>query len=109
VSEHLGTNPPERVKPPRILATFALAREFQRLLDTGAARNRSAVARRFGLTRTRVTQVMKLLTLAPEVIAHIEKGQAPVSERGLRAVLGTRPDQELRFVHARLKIASSAT
>lgn len=93
--------PEKPLKPPRILATLALARELQQLLDTGAARNRAALARRFGLTRARVTQIMKLLMLAPEVIAHIENASAAVSERALRPVLSAHPDQQLRFVQAR--------
>lgn len=92
---------PERpLKSPRILATLALAQEFQRLLDTGCVRNRAEVARRFALTRARVTQIMKLLMLAPEVIAHIEAARAAVSERSLRPVLTASPDQQLRFVRA---------
>ena len=94
------------LKAPRILTTLALAREFQRLLDTGSARNRAALARRFMLTRARVTQIMKLLLLGPAVIAHIEVTRTPLSERALRAVFRATPDQQLRFVHARQAIAS---
>jgi hypothetical protein len=93
-------------KLPRILATLALAREFQRLLTTGDAPNRAALARRFAPTRARVSQIMKVLNLAPEVIAHIETVRTPVSERALRAVFGATPGQQLGFVRSRQTTAS---
>jgi hypothetical protein len=96
-----GIKPAKTMKVPRILATLALARDFQRLLDTGGARNRADLARQFELTRARVTQVMKLLALAPEVVAHIESTHTAVSERALRPVLIASPEQQLRFVRAR--------
>ena len=64
--------PPERVAPltaptplPRGVrgAPTALKRaiEWQRQLDAGQVRSRAAIARREGLTRARVTQIMNLL------------------------------------------------
>jgi hypothetical protein len=104
----LWTKKPNRVEPaspakiPRILATLALVREFQRLLATGEVRNRAALARRFEVcTRARVTQMMHLLMLAPEVVAHIESARVYISERAVRPVLGASADQQLRFVRAR--------
>ncbi len=44
-----------------------LAYEFQKLLQTGVVNNRAKIARRYGLSRARVTQVMKLLTLPDEI------------------------------------------
>jgi hypothetical protein len=53
------------------------------------------MARQLGFTRDRVTQIMDLLLLAPEVqqeilFPELPPGAQPLSERGLReAVLGT--------------------
>jgi hypothetical protein len=60
------------------------------------------MARQLGFTRARVTQLMDLLFLAPEVqeeilFLELPPGTQPVSERGLReAVLGTIDWQEQR-------------
>lgn len=92
--------PPKSPKAPPILATLALAKQFQRLLDTGEARNRAALALRYELSRPRITQIMKLLTLAPEVVAHIETTKLSVSERALRPVFAAPCEEQLRFVQA---------
>ena len=60
------------------------------------------MARQLGFTRARVTQLMDLLLLAPEVqeeilFLELPPGAQPVSERGLReALLGTIDWQEQR-------------
>ena len=60
------------------------------------------MARQLGFTRARVTQLMDLLLLAPEVqgeilLLDLPPGAQPMSERGLReAVLGTIDWQEQR-------------
>lgn len=49
--------------------------------------SRAALARREGLTRARITQVMTLLRLAPEIQGRVLAGTAGAfSERGLRGV-----------------------
>lgn len=44
-----------------------MAIEWRRQIDTGEVRNKTEIARREGITRARVTQVMGLLRLAPEI------------------------------------------
>ena len=44
------------------------------------------MARTFGLTRARVTQIMNLLLLAPEIQERIAVGKLAISERDLRRV-----------------------
>jgi hypothetical protein len=67
------------------------------------------MARQLGFTRARVTQLMDLLLLAPEVqeeilFLELPPGAQPVSERGLReAVLGTIDWQEQRRRWERLR------
>ncbi|MBI2935769.1 MAG: ParB/RepB/Spo0J family partition protein, partial [Chloroflexi bacterium] len=46
----------------------AVAQEWQALLDTGEVASRAVLARRLGVSRAHVTQVLRLLQLAPEVI-----------------------------------------
>lgn len=41
------------------------AREFQAMLDAGVVRNRAELARRLGLSRARITQIMNLLKEKP--------------------------------------------
>jgi hypothetical protein len=44
----------------------ALAREWQRLLDTGVVPSRAALAREMGVSRAHVSQVLSLLRLSTE-------------------------------------------
>jgi len=64
---------------------------FRRLLDSGEAENRAEIARRYGISRASVTQIMNLLKLPEEILDHIarlpEKEQLRSSERLLRAVV----------------------
>jgi hypothetical protein len=52
---------------PRVVELLRKAIEWQRQLDTGEASNQADIARREGITRARVTQVMGMLRLAPEI------------------------------------------
>ncbi len=82
------------MRPPKVVADLALAERFQGLLDAEEARNRADLARRFRLTRARVTQLMDLLRLHPTIRAYV-KSLPPgtptrlVTERGLRPVVRT--------------------
>ena len=52
--------------------------------------NQAEIARRLGVTRARVTQLLKLLTLSPEVRARVREHAAEgvlVSERSLRSLI----------------------
>lgn len=57
-----------------------MAIEWQRQLDAGEVETRAEIARREGVTRARVTQVMALLRLAPEIQEHI-LALSPLAER----------------------------
>ncbi len=77
---------------PKVVADLALAERFQGLLDAGEVANRADLARRFRLTRARVTQLMKLLDLHPVIVAYLRSlppgtPTRMVTERGLRAVV----------------------
>ena len=74
--------------PSRAARMLALAHYIQRQIDAGAIPDYAAAARALGLTRARVTQIMNLLLLAPEIQDRIVIGDLVLSERALRRVLG---------------------
>jgi len=82
---------------PKIALLLALGHHFEHLVRDGVAKDFAEIARRTGLTRARVTQIVNLVLLAPdiqEVIFHMEPdvhGEDPVHERSLRAVVAV-PD-----------------
>ena len=68
---------------------LALAHKIQQAIDRGAVRDRAEVARRLGLTRARVTQLLDLTLLAPDIQEQILDLQAidgveQTHERALR-------------------------
>ena len=73
--------------PSRAARLLALAHRIARQIDDGALRDYAAAARALGVTRARVTQVMNLLLLAPEIQEAILTGELRFGERGLRAVV----------------------
>jgi len=68
-----------------------IAIEFQNLLQKELVNNRSELAKRYGMSRARVTQLMNLLELAPEIQEHLlqlegRKSIRKFSERRLRTL-----------------------
>jgi len=77
-----------------------LAREWQEALDRGKYTSRAELARKKGISRARVTQILNLLKLHPEVQEKVIKLGDPipsgsVSERKLRG-LSLRPLQKYK-------------
>jgi hypothetical protein len=67
------------------------AQEWRRQLDAGDVPTQAAIACREGITRARVTQVMGLLRLAPEIQEHVlslpDMVRRPaITERALRPI-----------------------
>lgn len=86
--------PPTYPNTPRVTELLRKAIEWQQQLDIGEVRNQADIARREGITRARVTQVMALLRLAPEIqeqVLSMPGGirRPPISERMLRPSLQT--------------------
>lgn len=84
-------NPPKARRTPRVVELLRKAIEWQALLESGKAVNQADIARQEGITRARVTQVLGLLRLAPEIQEQIQSlpdiaGRSPVTERMLRPV-----------------------
>jgi hypothetical protein len=83
---------PEPVRrPARVAQQLALAHHLQAAIDRGAIADRADVARKLGLTRARVTQLLDLLLLAPDLqdlVLALEAVDAaePMAERTLRSV-----------------------
>lgn len=84
--------PPQPVRrPARIALMLALAHKIQRAIDRGVVRDRAEVANRLGLTRARVTQLLDLALLAPDLQEQLlfldtVDGKEPLAERQLRRV-----------------------
>jgi hypothetical protein len=82
---------PEPVRrPARVAIMLALAHKIQQAIDRSAVRDRAEVARRLGLTRARVTQLLDITLLAPEIqeqilLSESVDGLEPISERAVRA------------------------
>jgi hypothetical protein len=84
--------PPAPVRrPARVAVMLALAHKIQQAIDAGTVRDRAEVARRLGFKRARLTYLLDLTLLAPEIqeqLLFLEAvdGVEPFSERTLRAV-----------------------
>lgn len=82
-----------RGRMPRVARMLVQAHLFQRMLESGQATDLADLARRFKLTRARVTQIANYTLLAPDLQAEIlalppvAPGHEPVREPEMRAVL----------------------
>ena len=72
---------------PRIAQLLALAIRFDRLLREGQFESMIELARLYGVSRSRATQVIGLLNLAPEIQMEILLGRVKATERELRGVV----------------------
>lgn len=63
--------PAKQPKTPRVVELLRKAIEWRRQIDVGEVHTQAEIAHREGITRARVTQVIGLLRLAPEVLTHI--------------------------------------
>lgn len=77
---------------PRIARLMALAIKFQDMVDRGEVRDYAEIARLGYVTRARLTQIMNLLLLAPDIqedILALERGcQQELSEHLFRRLTG---------------------
>jgi len=85
--------PPEPApqgRVPRVSRLMALAIRFDRLLRDGVVPNQSELARLVHVTQPRMTQILNLLHLAPDIQEEIlflpstTKGRDPLTERDMR-------------------------
>jgi len=94
-------------RPARVALMLALAHKIEDAIARGQVRDQADVARRLGLTRARLTQLLDLLLLAPDLqeqmlFLEAVDGVEPVSERALRAVacVGRWAEQRTAFATA---------
>lgn len=106
--DQAGPSPPaEPTRQPALVARMlALAHHLQRAMDGGAVANQAALARAFGLTRARLTQVLDLLLLAPDVQEQVlamesVDGRQPLAERRLRQLSQAKSWHEQRAMWPR--------
>ena len=71
----------------RVARQLALAHHVEELIDQGRLRDYADAARRIGLTRARLSQVLNLQFLAPSIQEQILSGKLLISERQLRPIL----------------------
>jgi len=85
-SPAVGETPPERV--PRVARLLALAHHWRRLIRGGVVRDQTDLARLVGVSRARISQVMRLLDLAPDIQEAVLDGKVdgPGAELALRRV-----------------------
>ena len=92
---------PNARRVPRIARLMALAITFQDLVDRGDVRDYADLARLGYVSRARLTQIMNLLLLAPDIQEGVLFGMGG-HERSLRTVCAAAywPDQRLRLAGA---------
>ena len=78
-------------KPARVAKWLAFAHVIDERIRSDELRDHADAARALGFTRTRISQIMSLLLLAPDIQEEIlslrhPAGREPLSERDLRSV-----------------------
>ena len=91
---------PQKSKTPWVAELLRKALAWRALLTSGEVSNQATIARREGITRARVTQILGLLRLAPEIQHHIlsmprTMGRPTISERVLRSITMLEDKQQL--------------
>ncbi len=77
---------------PRIARLMALAIKFDQMLASGDVRDQAELADLGHVTRARMTQIMNLLYLAPDIqedilfLPYVRQGNDPVTERDVRPI-----------------------
>lgn len=92
---------------PRVAKLMALAIKFEGLVERGEVADYAELARLGGVTRARLTQIMALTRLAPDIqeailfLPPVAAGRDPVSEREMRPITArvTWKDQRAAWRH----------
>lgn len=94
---------------PRVVLQLAFAHEIDRRLRVGELPDLATVSRRAGFTRARVTQILGLLLLAPDIqeaiisLPPFTRGRDPLPERALRPIVADPDWTAQRRLWARLQ------
>src|SRR4051812_43939472 len=100
--------PPSTQRVPRVARLLALAHKFQGMLDRGEVKSMAELARLGRVSRARITQIMDLLMLAPEIQEAVLLGHVEVGMRELLAVSGPPEWRGQRKLLERVAIPQSA-
>ena len=78
-----------------------LAESFQTRLEAGEVPTRAALARQYGLTRARVTQLLDLLKLDQRILDYVRNlpdgtPERTVTEKSLRRLVRLAPQAQIR-------------
>ena len=88
---------------------MALAIRLEQQLQGGEIPDQAGLAQLGHVSRARVTQILNLLCLAPDIqedllfLPEVSKGRAPISERDLRPIAAWPDWAEQRRLWARLR------
>jgi hypothetical protein len=94
---------------PRIARLMALAIRFDQLIRDGQVKDYATLARLGRVTRARISQIMNLVQLAPDIVEEIlhlprvERGRDPIHLRQLQSVAMTLDWREQRRLWKRLQ------
>jgi len=93
-------SPPVR-RPARVALMLAFAHRIEAAIASGEYQDRADAARQLGITRARMTQLMVLTMLAPDlqeelIFLEAVDGLEPMTERGLREVFAAEEWAEQR-------------
>ena len=98
----------ERDRPPRVTCLLALAHRFEALVRSGAVKDYADLARVGHVSRARVSQILKLLMLAPSIQEYIlwlpprTAAKEYITERHLRKVVQEPRWDRQRFLFDKL-------
>jgi hypothetical protein len=97
---------PQKVEKPRknYRNPIYLAKEYVNMINTGQAKSEADLARKLGISRVRVNQIVSVLKLAPQIITQIERLGDPllsriVTERMLRSYVGQPFKKQEKLLH----------
>ncbi|MGB9612175.1 MAG: hypothetical protein ACPL7M_14485 [Bryobacteraceae bacterium] len=82
----------DRGKLPRVTQVLALALQFDDMIRRGVARDHADLARLGCISKERISQIMRLVWLAPDIQQEIltlprtARGRCPVGEAALRGI-----------------------
>lgn len=84
--------PPQVRRPARVAQALARAHRLEAAIAAGDYADRADAARQLGFTRARITQILDLILLAPDLQERVldldaVDGVEPISERALRDVV----------------------
>ena len=89
-----GVQPaPAQGRVPRVARLMALAIRFEHLVADGVVADYAELSRLGHVTRARMTQIMNLLHLAPDIqeailfLPRVDTGRDPITERELRPLV----------------------